>query len=59
MIYDTLIKSEYYLPASLQPNVIVDVGSNIGGSIIHFHRLFPSARIYGLNRTRKRFKSWS
>lgn len=47
MIYDTLIKSEYYLPASLQPNVIVDVGSNIGGSIIHFHRLFPSARIYG------------
>ncbi len=47
MIYDTLIKSEYYLPAPLQPNVIVDVGSNIGGSIIHFHRLFPSARIYG------------
>jgi FkbM family methyltransferase len=43
MIYDTLIKSEYYLPASLKPNVIVDVGSNI----IHFHRLFPSARIYG------------
>src|SRR6266568_8897568 len=47
MIYDTLIKSEYSLPASLQPNVIVDVGSNIGGSIIHFHRLFPSATIYG------------
>jgi len=47
MIYDTLIKSEYSLPASLQPNVIVDVGSNIGGSIIHFHRLFPAARIYG------------
>src|SRR5207237_6931029 len=47
MVHDTLIKSEYTLPAWRQPNVIVDVGSNIGGSIIYFHRLFPAARIYG------------
>ena len=47
MIYDTLIKSQYYVPTTLEPQVILDIGSNIGGSIIHFREQFPSATIYG------------
>ena len=47
MIYDTLIKSQYYVPASLKPGVILDIGSNIGGSIVSFRHQFPSAKIYG------------
>jgi FkbM family methyltransferase len=40
-------KAEYYLPAALEPKVIVDIGSNIGTSILFFHDQFPTARIYG------------
>ena len=47
MIYDTLMKSQYYVPTALEPQVILDIGSNIGGSIIYFRHQFPSARIYG------------
>jgi FkbM family methyltransferase len=47
MLYDMLIKSQYYVPATLKPAVIIDIGSNIGGSVLHFHQRFPSAHIYG------------
>ena len=40
-------KAEYYLPLALEPRVILDIGSNIGTSILFFHEQFPSARIYG------------
>ena len=40
-------KAEYYLPGGLEPKVILDIGSNIGTSILFFHELFPAARIYG------------
>jgi FkbM family methyltransferase len=50
-IYQVLVrpreKAEYYLPARLQPDVILDVGSNIGSSILFFHEQFPAAKIYG------------
>jgi FkbM family methyltransferase len=50
-IYQVLLrqrgKAEYYLPAKLQPDVILDIGSNIGSSILFFHEQFPTARIYG------------
>jgi len=50
-IYQVLLRSghkaEYYLPPALNPKVIVDVGSNIGASILSFHHQFPSARIFG------------
>jgi FkbM family methyltransferase len=50
-IYQVLVRSydkaEYYLPPRLQPNVILDIGSNIGSSILFFHERFPSATIYG------------
>jgi FkbM family methyltransferase len=40
-------KAEYFLPPRLRPEVILDIGSNIGGSILYFHRRFPGARIIG------------
>jgi FkbM family methyltransferase len=50
-IYQVLVrrgrKAEYYLPDTLQPNVILDIGSNIGTSILFFHDRFPAAKIYG------------
>ncbi|MEN3369349.1 MAG: hypothetical protein V7609_1492 [Verrucomicrobiota bacterium] len=50
-IYQVLLrrrgKAEYYLPPALQPEVILDIGSNIGASILFFREQFPTARIYG------------
>ena len=40
-------KAEYYLPPALDPKVILDIGSNIGTSILFFHDQFPAAKIYG------------
>jgi FkbM family methyltransferase len=50
-IYQVLLrrgrKAEYYVPRELRPTVILDIGSNIGASILYFHEQFPSARILG------------
>ena len=50
-IYQVLLrrggKAEYYLPSALEPEVILDIGSNIGASILFFRERFPAARIYG------------
>src|SRR5215212_3438109 len=50
-IYQVLVRSrdkaEYYLPPRLQPSVILDIGSNIGSSILFFHEQFPDAHIFG------------
>src|ERR1700730_14906156 len=50
-IYQVLLrrgrKAEYYLPRPLDPKVILDIGSNIGSSILFFHEQFPSAKILG------------
>jgi FkbM family methyltransferase len=40
-------KAEYYLPLALEPKVILDIGSNIGTSVLFFHQQFPAAKIYG------------
>lgn len=40
-------KAEYYLPPRFRPNVILDIGSNIGASVLYFHEKFPEARIVG------------
>lgn len=51
VLYQVLLKSgkkaEYYLPRPLRPKVILDIGSNIGASIIYFHRQYPDANIIG------------
>jgi FkbM family methyltransferase len=50
-IYQVLLrrggKAEYYLPDRLRPEVILDIGSNIGTSILFFREKFPAAKIYG------------
>jgi FkbM family methyltransferase len=50
-IYQVLLrrggKAEYYLPVALEPKVVLDIGSNIGTSILFFHEQFPTAKIYG------------
>jgi FkbM family methyltransferase len=40
-------KAEYYLPPALQPKLILDIGSNIGASILYFQHQFPDAKIFG------------
>ena len=51
VLYQNLLrrgkKAEYYVPPQLKPKVIVDIGSNIGGSILYFHDVFPEAAIIG------------
>src|ERR1700747_2328431 len=51
VLYQVLLKSgrkaEYYVPPGLRPKIILDVGSNIGASIIYFHQHFPGANIFG------------
>jgi FkbM family methyltransferase len=59
-IYQVLLrqrgKAEYYLPPALQPEVILDIGSNIGASILFFHEQFPAARIYGFEPNPETFR---
>src|SRR6266852_1749878 len=51
VVYQVLLKSgkkaEYYVPPALRPKIILDIGSNIGASIIYFHRQFPDDNILG------------
>ena len=59
-IYQVLLrqrgKAEYYLPPKLQPEVMLDIGSNIGASILFFHEQFPAARIYGFEPNPETFR---
>ena len=34
------------------PTVIVDIGSNVGASLIYFHEHFPQAKIHGFEPSR-------
>lgn len=51
VLYQVLLRSgkkaEYYVPPGLRPETILDIGSNIGASILYFHRQFPDAKIFG------------
>ena len=51
VLYQVLLrrgkKAEYFLPRGLKPKTILDIGSNIGASIIYFRRQFPDANIFG------------
>jgi FkbM family methyltransferase len=59
-IYQVLLrqhgKAEYYLPPALKPEVILDIGSNIGASVLFFHEQFPAARIYGFEPNPETFR---
>ena len=49
-IYDILLmppkKSEYWLPITEKPKIILDIGANIGIAARFFHFHFPSAQIH-------------
>jgi FkbM family methyltransferase len=45
---DVLCHEQYSLPNRLSPRTIVDLGSNIGGSVLYFACRYPAARIYGV-----------
>jgi FkbM family methyltransferase len=51
VLYQVLLKggkkAEYYVPPEVAPKTILDVGSNIGATIIYFHHQFPDAEIFG------------
>src|SRR6184192_2229413 len=51
VLYQVLLrggqKAEYYVPPALRPKIILDIGSNIGASILYFHEKFPDAKIFG------------
>jgi FkbM family methyltransferase len=51
VIYQVLLKggskAEYYVPPALKPKIVLDIGSNIGASILYFHEQFPDAKIFG------------
>ncbi len=51
VLYQVLLKTgrkaEYYVPQAVRPKIILDIGSNIGASIIYFHEKFPGANIFG------------
>jgi FkbM family methyltransferase len=49
-------KAEYYLPSALDPKVILDIGSNIGTSILFFHEQYPRAKIYGFEPNPETFQ---
>jgi FkbM family methyltransferase len=50
-LYQVLLRSgkkaEYFVPPDLKPKVILDIGSNIGASILYFRENFPDAKIFG------------
>jgi FkbM family methyltransferase len=51
VLYQILLKrgrkAEYFVPPAFKPNTILDIGSNIGASILYFHEQFSEAKIFG------------
>lgn len=48
VIHEVFVLSCYDLPDAGSPRVIVDAGSNVGISILHFSERYPQARIIGI-----------
>ena len=50
LIYEILLKSkyrsEYYFPEKIKPEVILDIGGNVGITSIYLASIFPNAIIY-------------
>jgi FkbM family methyltransferase len=46
----------YELPVDLSPRLILDLGANIGASVLWFHRHFPDAEIHGVEPDRRSFE---
>lgn len=57
-IYDKLMRgmSEYWVPDALAPEVIMDIGANVGSSALAFKQQFPNARILCFEPAENNFK---
>jgi|GEM_PF-5552666 len=60
IIYNILIqkgkKAEYYVPDEISPNVIFDIGGNIGITAIWLAEKYPAARIYSFEPVAENFE---
>jgi len=60
LIYEILLKSkfkrEYYFPGEIKPNIIFDIGSNIGITSIYLASIYPNATIYSFEPLGENFE---
>ena len=47
ILYAIFVEDEYQLVMKTEPETILDLGSNVGGSLIYFALKYPDAKIYG------------
>src|SRR6187549_3889801 len=50
---DTFIKMYHVPPHIIEPQNILDLGSNIGMTVAHYEMLWPKAEIFGLEMDRE------
>jgi FkbM family methyltransferase len=48
VIREVFVNDEYALPADAAPETILDLGSNVGMSLLYFRSRYPEARIIGV-----------
>src|SRR2546421_1727320 len=48
VIREVFVNEDYALPEDVRPKSILDLGSNVGLSILYFHSRYPTARIIGV-----------
>jgi FkbM family methyltransferase len=53
VVRETFGNEVYDLPAGFQPRTILDLGANIGASVLWFHRNFPDAEIHAVEPDRR------
>lgn len=46
ILRETFVDNQYEIDNTIQPKVIVDLGSNIGATVLKFHLQYPNALIY-------------
>jgi FkbM family methyltransferase len=47
ILYDIFVEDEYALPLDSDPKIIIDIGSNVGASLMYFSLKYPEAKIFG------------
>lgn len=55
VIREVFVNEEYALPADAAPETILDLGSNVGMSVLYFHSRYPDARIIGVEPSHESF----
>lgn len=58
-LWEVFIQDEYHLQLPADPRTILDLGSNIGLSILYFHLRYPEAKIYGFEPDPNNFRRLS